>query len=104
MLSQPIASFFFPPNATSTRVLYTPSPFAYSSLPYLQETGRLEVLAGHTSRHVYLASFLFFMVHDGKCELVFEGKTYALEAGDCAFLECKKDYYHQTDKSEMWTL
>lgn len=104
MPSQPIDSFFFPPNVTSTRVLYTPSPFARFSLLYLQETGRLEALASHTSRHVHLASFLFFMVHDGKGELLFEGKTYALKAGDCAFLDCKKDYHHQTDKSELWTL
>lgn len=105
MTSENTQSIFpFAANVTSTRILNTPSPFARSSLFFLQETGRLEALASHTSRHVHLASFLFFVVYKGKGKLVFGEKIYKLIAGDCVFIDCKKDYHHQTDSNDLWTL
>ncbi len=97
--------FFHPQNASveSSRILYTPSVFARTSLLYLQEVGSLEALYPHTSTRENLVSFLFFVVTSGKGQLMYEGKTYELETGDCVFIDCKKAYSHSTS-NDLWKL
>ena len=62
------------PSVQSSRILYTPSPFARSSLLHLQEVGSLTAIKPHTSKREKLQSYLCFMVEDGEGELVYEGK------------------------------
>lgn len=84
------------PSVQSSRILYTPSPFARSSLLHLQEVGSLTAIKPHTSKREKLQSYLCFMVEDGEGELVYEGKKYELRSGDVVFIDCRKAYSHST--------
>lgn len=84
------------PSVRSSRILYTPSPFARSSLLHLQEVGSLTAIKPHTSKREKLQSYLCFMVEDGEGELVYEGKKYDLKSGDVVFIDCRKAYSHST--------
>lgn len=90
-------------SVRSSRILYTPSPFARTWLLHLQEVGTLQALKPHTSRREKLQSYLCFVVEDGEGELVYEGKTYGLKTGDVVFIDCRKAYSHSTD-IHLWTL
>ena len=95
------------PSVRSSRILYTPSPFARSSLLHLQEVGSLTAIRAHTSKREKLQSYLCFMVEDGEGELVYEGKKYELRSGDVVFIDCRKAYSHSTGlnpNTELWSL
>ena len=95
------------PSVQSSRILYTPSPFARSSLLHLQEVGSLSAIRPHTSKREKLQSYLCFMVEDGEGELVYEGKKYELKTGDVVFIDCRKAYSHSTGmnlNAELWSL
>ena len=89
------------PSVRSSRILYTPSPFARSSLLHLQEVGSLTAIKPHTSKREKLQSYLCFMVEDGEGELLYEGKKYELKAGDVVFIDCRKAYSHSTGNSHI---
>ena len=88
--------FISSPSVQSSRILYTPSPFARSSLLHLQEVGSLTAIKPHTSKREKLQSYLCLMVEDGEGELIYEGKKYDLKAGDVVFIDCRKAYSHST--------
>lgn len=95
------------PSVQSSRILYTPSPFARSSLLHLQEVGSLTAIKPHTSKREKLQSYLCFLVEDGEGELVYEGKKYELISGDVVFIDCRKAYSHSTGSNpnaELWSL
>ena len=95
------------PSVQSSRILYTPSPFARSSLLHLQEVGSLTAIRPHTSKREKLQSYLCFMVEDGEGELVYEGKKYELKTGDVVFIDCRKAYRHSTGMNPnagLWSL
>lgn len=95
------------PSVRSSRILYTPSPFARSSLLHLQEVGSLTAIRPHTSKREKLQSYLCFMVEDGEGELVYEGKKYELKTGDVVFIDCRKAYSHSTGlnpNTVLWSL
>ena len=95
------------PSVQSSRILYTPSPFARSSLLHLQEVGSLAAIRPHTSKREKLQSYLCFMVEDGEGELVYEGKKYELKTGDVVFIDCQKAYSHSTGlnpNAGLWSL
>lgn len=83
-------------SVTSSRILYTPSTFARTSLLHLQEVGSLQAIYPHTSTRTNLISFLCFVVLTGNGTLTYEGTTYELLAGDCVFIDCRKAYSHST--------
>ena len=88
----------------SRRTMHTPSAFARKHLLYLQETGRLQSLKSHTSEREGLESFLFLVVERGSGTLNYEGKEYALKAGDAALIDCRNHYSHRASESEQWEL
>ncbi len=88
----------------SNRILYTPSGFARNSLLYLQETGKLTALQGHTSKRSDLKSYLCFVVLKGSGKLVYEQDTYELKMGDCVWVDCQRDYSHSTNGKDLWSL
>lgn len=90
-------------SVQSSRILYTPSTFARTSLLHLQEVGSLQAIHPHTSRRTDLVSFLCFVVLSGAGELEYEGEEYRLVAGDCVFIDCRKAYSHSTG-NELWSL
>ena len=87
----------------SRRLLYTPSPFARSSLLHLQEAGNLQARAPHASARQGLASYLVFLVEQGSGTLTYAGARHDLQAGDCAFLDCRIPYEHRTGQ-DLWRL
>lgn len=99
----PNTYFTSSPSVQSSRILYTPSPFARSSLLHLQEVGSLTAIKPHTSNREKLQSYLCFVVEDGEGELVYEGKKYELRSGDVVFVDCRRAYSHSTDKN-LWSL
>ena len=90
-------------SVTSSRILYTPSTFARTSLLHLQEIGSLTALREHTSDRDGLRSFLFLVVRKGSGKLIYNGREYRLAAGACAFIDCRKPYAHTTS-ADLWTL
>ena len=98
-------------SVTSSRILYTPSTFARTSLLHLQEVGSLQAIHPHTSTRTNLTSFLCFVVLSGNGTLTYEGTTYELSAGDCVFIDCRKAYSHSTgydtngtENDTLWSL
>lgn len=90
-------------SVEASRVIYTPSSFAKSSLLHIQEIGILQATKQHKSNHKNLNSFLFFIVHSGTGELFYDGVTYTIHSGECVFIDCRKPYYHSTSK-DFWKL
>ena len=90
-------------SVSSSRILYTPSTFARTSLLHLQEVGSLQAIHPHTSTRTDLVSFLCFVVLSGKGKLKYEGVNYELGAGDCVFIDCRKAYSHSTSNN-LWSL
>lgn len=97
-------NYFTSNIVTSDRILYTASPFAKTSLLYLQEIGSLVANKPHTSRRSNLQSYLFFIVQNGSGEFIYDGIKYQLKAGDCVFIDCIKSYSHTTDTDNLWSL
>ena len=87
----------------SERILYTPSPFAKSNLFYLQETGTLSAQKTYVNRRKDLASYLFFIVLKGSGALQYQNLTHTLSVGDCAFLDCRQEHFHQSSP-DLWKL
>lgn len=85
------------------RIIYTPSPFARSSLLHLQEVGSLHARQPHDSARQGLSSYLFFIVESGSGVLQYDGTQHDLQAGDCVFLDCRRPYLHRTDQ-DLWQL
>lgn len=92
-----------PSSVSSSRILYTPSAFARTSLLHLQEVGSLRALHPHTSKRSDLLSFLCFIVLSGEGELSYEGQIYQLGPGDCVFIDCRRAYSHSTSDN-LWSL
>lgn len=91
-------------SVTSSRILYTPSTFARTSLLHLQEVGSLQAIHQHTSTRTNLTSFLCFVVLSGTGSLTYEGMTYELSAGDCVFIDCRKAYAAFIDEAVRFTV
>lgn len=92
-----------PKLVQSSRILYTPTFFARSSLLYLQEIGKLQAIKPHISQRENLASYLFFYVEAGSGELEYANQKYSLNAGDVVFISCLKKYAHQSS-DDLWKL
>lgn len=93
----------YPSSVRPSRILYTPSTFARTSLLHLQEVGSLQAIHPHTSTRTNLVSFLCFVVLSGAGTLSYEGQTYRLGPGDCAFIDCRRAYSHSTS-DDLWAL
>lgn len=61
-------------SVNSSRIIYTPSTFARTSLLHLQEVGSLQAVHPHISQRENLVSFLCFIVLSGEGELSYEGR------------------------------
>ena len=90
-------------SVSSSRIIYTPSTFARTSLLHLQEVGSLQAVHPHISQREDLVSFLCFIVLSGEGELSYEEQTYQLGQGDCVFIDCRKAYSHSTSDN-LWSL
>lgn len=96
-------SLFTNLQISTSRVIYTPSPFARASLIHLQEVGTLQALEPHTSSRDGLQSYLFFVVLEGAGNITYRGKNHCLKKGDCVFIDCKNAYSHSSSE-KLWSL
>jgi len=88
----------------SKRTIQTPSAFARSAFFYVQETGYLKLKESHIARRKNLESFLVVLVLSGSGTLMYDEKTYPLQAGSCFFVDCLTPYYHQSSETDPWEL
>lgn len=99
----------------TSRIIYTPSVFARTSLLYLQEVGTLQALRAHTSKRSGLSSYLFFVVVDGAGKMGYGGsggrkaaqcgfREEELRRGDCVFIDCMEGYRLCSSEKQLWTL
>lgn len=87
----------------SQYLIHTSSPFERTNLLYLQEVGMLKASRPYTTGRHGLESFLFFIVLNGSGEFVYDSVKYALNTGDCVFIDCRKEYF-QICGENPWTL
>lgn len=97
------SNYFEASKEKSNRIIYTPSSFAKNNLMYLQEIGELTATEVHTSKRDSLDSFLFFIVEKGSGTVVYESNIYHISSGDCVFIDCKKNYSHESSE-DLWSL
>lgn len=90
-------------TVNTTRILYTPSSFAKTSLLYLQEIGESTSLTPHKSKHNNISSLLFFTVTSGSGNLHYMDNVYHLKVGDCVLIDCNNSYYHESS-DDLWTI
>ncbi len=90
-------------TVTTTRIQYTPSPFARASLLHLAEVGSLTALKPHTSQRANLGGLLLLLVEKGSGEVTAAGKRYRLGTGDVAVIDCSQPYSHSTGE-DLWTI
>lgn len=88
----------------SERSLHTPGNFAKRYLLYVQEVGWLESLKPHRCVREGLESFLFMIVLEGKGCLSVGERSYELQKGNCAFVDCMEHYEHISDEKDAWKL
>lgn len=88
----------------SERVLVTPSSYAKTHYLYVQEVGSLQSLEPHISSRKNLNSYLFFVVLSGRGTLTYGHRTKNLKSGDCAFIDCRSPYAHESSEEEPWRL
>lgn len=91
-------------KSKSDRILATPSSNAKNHFLYVQEVGSLECIEPHISTRQNLNSYLFFIVTSGRGTLSYEKQTHPLEFGDCVWIDCRKQYAHESSILEPWTL
>lgn len=88
----------------SNRILSTVSSYAKEHYLYVQEIGTLKSLVPHTSHRKNLHSYLFFVVLEGKGQVIFENQCHELSAGDCVWLDCSHPYSHKSSSDYPWSL
>ena len=88
----------------SDRVLVTPSLYAKEHYLYIQEIGSLKSLTPHISKRQNLHSFLFLIVISGSGTLTYQNRCHPLRQGDCAWIDCRLPYSHESNHSSPWEL
>ncbi|TCL59345.1 AraC-like DNA-binding protein [Kineothrix alysoides] len=88
----------------SNRILHTPGVFAKKNLLYVQEVGKLKSLTPHKSQRENLDSYLFLSVLSGEGIVTINGNEYEVKKGDCAFINCKNIYSHESSENKPWEL
>lgn len=88
----------------SNRILVTASAHAKKHFLYVQETGSLRSTSPHISSRENLNSLLFLIVTSGSGTLIYDGESRVMQEGDCAFIDCRIPYSHESSLENPWTL
>lgn len=91
-------------KSQSERILATPSPYAKEHFLYVQEVGSLQSIESHISSRKNLNSYLFLAVLGGSGTLTYGDRTQEIKSGDCAFIDCRRPYAHESSDSDPWRL
>lgn len=85
-----------------TRILGFQCDETKKNLLYVQEAGYKKKHDVQKYHHNKLQSFLIFVVTEGNGSIYYDGMHKQLRAGDIAFVDCSKTYFHQSSKDEPW--
>lgn len=91
-------------SSRSNRIISTPSSYAKEHFLYVQEIGFLKSIEPHISSRKNLNSFLFLVVTSGSGNFTYNNQTISLTSGDCAFIDCRNSYSHESSLSNPWEL
>lgn len=91
-------------KSKSNRIIATPSTYAKKHYLYVQEVGSLESIEPHVSSRQNLNSYLFLSVTDGSGTLSYGNTHYPMHVGDCAWIDCRTSYAHESSIDEPWKL
>ncbi|MFD0670651.1 helix-turn-helix domain-containing protein [Cohnella sp. GCM10027633] len=88
---------------TSVRLANTPSAFAKSALPYVQEVGHFEALPAYYTERERLDSYLIVYTVSGEGRLTYGEQTRTLLPGQLFYIDCM-NYQHYRAGSDGWEL
>ncbi|MFC5470256.1 AraC family transcriptional regulator [Cohnella suwonensis] len=88
----------------SVRIMATPSAFAKSSLYYAQEAGMFRAHSSYFTERENLDSYLIVYTLSGAGSLVYDDKSFGLQAGQLFYIDCRKYQYYKTASNEPWEL
>lgn len=91
-------------KSSSNRILATPSAYARKNYLYVQEVGTLLSVEPHISKRQNLNSFLFMTVISGSGTVTFDGTSFPISEGGCAWIDCSRSYSHESSAEDPWTL
>lgn len=91
-------------HTRSERIIATPTRFALKNYLYVQEAGILKSITPHVSQRQNLNSFLFLLVLSGEGRVTYQGETFPMSFGSCAYIDCKKKYSHESSSRRPWEL
>ena len=91
-------------NASSKRLMPTPSQYAKEHLYYVQEIGTLTSQSPHVSTRNNIYSFLFLIVINGSGTFSYQGVKTKIQKGDCVLIDCEHKYAHESSEADPWTL
>ncbi len=84
------------------RVIGVQSEETKKNMLYVQEAGYKRQKDIHKYHHNKMRSFLIFVVTKGSGSIYYDGKVQNLVAGDVAFVDCSKTYFHQSSEDDPW--
>ncbi len=88
----------------SIRLFHVASSFAKSSYFYVQECGYFQTNDTYFTERENLNSYLLVYTLSGKGKLLYLGKEYTLNAGDCFYINCLEKHHYQTEPGHNWEL
>ena len=91
-------------SADSYRIICTVGAAEKNAFFYVQEVGYLKIVKPYSTNRDNLDSFLFVIVLSGKGELNYNGRNFALSAGNCFLIDCLKPHTYKSSASEPWEL
>ena len=78
-------------DPASVRAIVTPSAFARENLFFLQEAGHIRLVQSHAgTQRSSLDSFLIVQVVAGSGSLRYGARRFALRAGQCFWIDCRR--------------
>lgn len=92
-------------DPSSLRAIVTPSAFARQNLFYLQEAGHIRLRRSHAGlQRSRLDSYLIVQVAAGSGVLRYDGREFALTAGQCFWVDCRRPHGYRSSPDDPWEL
>ncbi|WP_281885564.1 AraC family transcriptional regulator [Paenibacillus sp. YYML68] len=88
----------------SLRFIRTPSPFAKSSLFYVQEIGHFQTQPSYFTEREQLDSFLMVYTLRGLGRLNYQQRSLTVHANQLFFIDCMQYHHYRTDNENPWEL
>lgn len=89
---------------SSERFIVTSSAHAKRNYLYVQEIGTLKSQDSQSNQRRNLRSLLFILVASGQGSITYKQRTWELNQGDCAWIDCSSTYSHASSSEHPWEL